>query len=78
MSKDIKGWLIDRIANESSIHPTEVDCEKNFEDFHLDSLAAVSMAFDIEKEFGIEELSPTAFTEFSSINRLSEWIQQQQ
>ncbi|MEY3052343.1 MAG: hypothetical protein RLY31_2128 [Bacteroidota bacterium] len=71
---DIQQWLINKIAEETATPPAEVDIDRPFPEMELDSLATISMAFDLEKEFQLEELSPTVFTEFDTIRRLSEWL----
>ena len=70
---DIKNWLIDKILDETDLERDTIDCDAAFETFNLDSLATISIAFDIENEFKLEELNPTIFTEYNSINLLAEW-----
>ena len=74
---DIKNWLIDKILDETDLERANIDCDAAFETFNLDSLATISIAFDIENEFNLEELNPTVFTEYNSINLLAKWIQNQ-
>lgn len=74
---NIHNWLIDKIAEESGISKEKIDSDEALENLELDSLASISIAFDIEKEFNLEEINPSVFTEFNTINKLTEWITNQ-
>ncbi len=74
---DVIDWLQQKIADETGLPLEEVGCEVPFDTFDLDSLATVSLSFEIERKFGIEELNPTVFTEYNSINKLATWLQSQ-
>jgi acyl carrier protein len=73
----VENWLILKIADESGLEEKEIDANEPIENFNLDSLSSISIAFEIEKEFNLEEINPTVFTEYNTINKLSEWIQNQ-
>ena len=73
-----KTWLQNKIAEETGLTLEKVNCDEPFESFSLDSLATISISFDIEQEFGLEELNPTVFSEYNSINKLATWIESQQ
>jgi acyl carrier protein len=70
-------WLQNKIAEETGMAVDEVNCDESFESFSLDSLATISISYDIEQEYGLEELNPTVFSEYSSINKLATWIESQ-
>jgi acyl carrier protein len=74
---DIKLWLTEQIAEESGLAIGEVSTSTDFEDFDLDSLSLVSLAYDLETLIN-KELSPTVFTEFNTIDKLAKWIEKQQ
>lgn len=74
---NIHDWLTEKIAEESGISKEEIDGNEALENLELDSLASISIAFDIEKEFNLEEINPSVFTEYNTINKLAEWIQNQ-
>jgi acyl carrier protein len=74
---NIKGFLIRKLAEESGSKVEEIDLDEIIENFDLDSLSLVSIAFEIEKEFEFDEINPTIFQEYNTINKLSEWIQNQ-
>ena len=74
---DVHDWLQQKIADETGLPLGEIDRGAPFESFDLDSLATVSLSFEIEQKFGIDELNPTVFTEYNSINKLASWLQSQ-
>ncbi|MCZ2475131.1 acyl carrier protein [Aquirufa ecclesiirivi] len=73
-----KNWLITQIASEASIVEEEVDCDKTFDQFNLDSLAIVSISFEMESQFQLENVDPSLFSEYNTINKLCVWLENQQ
>jgi acyl carrier protein len=69
---DLKLWLMEKIAEETSMQIKNISCDQEFSSFALDSLSLITLSFDLEKLLD-EELSPTLFTEFNTINKLVEW-----
>ena len=67
---DYKIWLQEKIAEEIGGEAKNVFPDEDFENFNLDSLAMVSLSFEIEKLLG-KEISPTVFTEYNTINKLA-------
>ena len=74
---NIKEWLKEAIAVELEIAKDTISNDEPFESLNLDSLSILTIAFDLEEKFNIDELSPTVFTEFNTINKLSEWLENQ-
>lgn len=74
---NVKDWLIIKIAEETGLENELINCDELIENFDLDSLSSISIAFDIENKFKLDEINPTVFEEFNTINKLSEWIQVQ-
>lgn len=74
---DVKIWLQEKLAEELGVSPNEVAFDKEFEEFKLDSLSLLSLAFDLESTAGIKEIDPTVFTEYNSINKLAAWVEKQ-
>lgn len=74
---DIQNWLTEKIAEESGIPKEQIDINEAIENLDLDSLASISISFDIEEKFNLKEINPSIFTEYNTINKLSEWIQNQ-
>ncbi|MHA8054489.1 phosphopantetheine-binding protein [Aquirufa nivalisilvae] len=75
---NFKHWLITQIASEASIVEEEVDCDLAFEHFNLDSLSIVSISFEMESVFQLENVDPSLFSEFNTINKLCVWMENQQ
>ncbi len=75
---DIKVWLQEKIAEETELPITEISCDTEFNDFNMDSLSMLTVAFDLETILDIEEIDPSVFTEYNTINKLVEWIEQLQ
>ncbi len=73
----IEDWLRAKIADETGDKPEQIDLDQPFESFHLDSLASISLAYDIEQEYDVDEINPTVFDQFNTINKLSAWLRQQ-
>ena len=73
---EIKKWLINHIAEESGDPVETIDCDVPFEDYNMDSLAVVSLSFDLENLLD-KSIDPTIFTEYNTINKLVEWLETQ-
>lgn len=71
-------WLIAKIASEASIAVEEVDCDVTFDQFNLDSLAIVSISFEMESQFQLDNVDPSLFSEYNTINMLCVWLENQQ
>ncbi|MEM9053579.1 MAG: acyl carrier protein [Bacteroidota bacterium] len=65
-----------KLAEESGLKIEEISPDESFEEMNLDSLALVSLAYDLEQVTEME-INPTAFTEYDTINKLTEWIRSQ-
>lgn len=72
---NVKHWLIEKISEESGDAKDSINCDEIFDNLNLDSLSSISIAFDIEKEYNIENINPSVFSEYNTINKLAEWIQ---
>lgn len=73
----VKKWLVNKIAEESGLDKDTINCDEPIGNFDLDSLSSISIAFDIENEYSLDEINPTVFDEFNTINKLAQWIQNQ-
>ena len=74
--EEVREWLQSKIAEESGVPVNEISCEEDFENFQLDSLSIVSISYELESQLNME-ISPTAFSEFNTINKLAAWINSQ-
>lgn len=75
---NFRQWLITQIASEASINEEEIDCDAPFDQFNLDSLAIVSISFEMESVFQLENVDPSLFSEYNTINKLCVWLENQQ
>ncbi len=73
---DFQNWLKEKIAEETGLAISEVSVEDDFKSFKLDSLSMVSISYELETLID-KEISPTVFTEYNTINKLSEWLTSQ-
>jgi acyl transferase domain-containing protein/acyl-CoA synthetase (AMP-forming)/AMP-acid ligase II/SAM-dependent methyltransferase/acyl carrier protein len=55
---DLRDWLIHRLASQLGLAPGQIDADRPFASFGLDSVAMVGMAADLERRLG-RRLSPT-------------------
>lgn len=67
---DIESWLIARFAYLSKTDEAEIDLDRLFVDYNLDSSVAVSVTADLAEWIGIE-LPPTLFWEYPTIGKLA-------
>lgn len=74
--QDIQNWLIDRFAALIQVAPHEIDIDRAFADYALDSALAVTLTQELGGLVG-EELSITLFWEYPSIRTLSEALASQ-
>ena len=72
---NIKNWLTNKVALEIGLDTNQIDADEPFTNFDFDSLASISIAYEIEIVLELEEVNPTIFSEYNTINKLAEWIQ---
>lgn len=70
---DIRTWLADYIAEALEIPSDEMDITVSFEQYGLDSLAAVGMTTDLEDWLNCE-IDPTLPYEYPTIETLSDQL----
>jgi len=77
---EIKKWLQEKISEETDIPKNEISLDTPFDNFNMDSLATLSITFDLEEFLSREEeqIDPSVFTEYNTINKLSLWLEQTQ
>lgn len=72
---DIKLWLKEKIAEETELPLNQISYDEEFDNFKMDSLSLLSFSFDLEKLLDIPEINPTVFTEYNTINKLAQWVE---
>lgn len=70
---EIRSWLQEKIADESGEEIQNISPTTRFDHFDLDSLLITSVAFELSEYLG-KDIDPTAFSEFPTINELTEWL----
>lgn len=70
-------WLQTKIAEEAGMQVEEITLDAPFESFSLDSLSVITLAYELESFTGKESIDPSVFSEYNTINKLSEWVNQQ-
>jgi acyl carrier protein len=73
-NEELTNWFKEKIAEESGTAIENIKTDQTFDNFNLDSLSTVTLAYDLEKEIGID-IDPTIFYEFDTIDKLVEKIQ---
>ena len=67
----IENWLIQKIAALAGMEEGDIDLDRPFIDYRLDSSVAVTLTKDLEELLDVE-LSVTLFWEYPNIGALSE------
>ncbi|WP_293058839.1 MULTISPECIES: acyl carrier protein [unclassified Moorena] len=69
----IQAWLVSYLAEMLEIEPDEVDITLDFNDYGLDSSAAVGITGDLE-EWLKQELAPTLLYDYPSVESLAQHL----
>ncbi|QDT06973.1 Putative fatty-acid--CoA ligase fadD21 [Rubripirellula lacrimiformis] len=69
-------WMTKWLVARAGVDPSDVELEKPFADYGLDSMTAVEMSGEIEDWSGVE-LTPIVAWNYPTVARLSEFIAQQ-
>lgn len=75
-SETIENWLIQRIAETLKLNPKQIRLDEPFSNFGLDSVAAVSLAGDLEDWLGFR-LPATLIFDYPDIKSLSRYLAHQ-
>lgn len=76
MMAEIETWMTQWLVARAGVDPADVDLEKPFADYGLDSMTAVEMSGEIEDWSGVE-LTPIVAWNYPTVSRLSEFITEQ-
>ena len=69
----IQNWLIDRLARSLKIDPHEIDIQKDFSEYGLDSVEAINLSGELESFLGCR-LSPTLLWDYQNIQVLAQYL----
>jgi len=73
VQKEYERWLIAHLAREAGIKPEEIDTKVPFSRYGLDSVAALTLVGDLERELRLE-LSPTLPYEYPTPEALAQHL----
>jgi acyl carrier protein len=68
--EEIANWLVRRFAQLAQVGPAEIDVERPFADYELDSAVAVTVSQELSAQVG-KSLPITLFWEYPTIASLS-------
>jgi acyl carrier protein len=69
----IEDYLSKKIAEIIEKNPEDIDVDKVFSDYSIDSASGVGLSGDIEEDFNLK-LSPLVLFEYPTIAKLSKYI----
>ena len=70
---DIEIWLIEWLITEAGVLRKDIDLDKPFADYHLDSLTSVELSYDLEEYIG-KKLDVTVVFNYPTINKMSAYL----
>jgi acyl-CoA synthetase (AMP-forming)/AMP-acid ligase II/acyl carrier protein len=76
-SASVADWLTEELARYLKVSSDEIDVSQPFAYYGLDSSVALSMTGELAEWLGREELDPTLFWEYPSIEALSNYLEGQ-
>jgi 8-amino-7-oxononanoate synthase len=69
----IEGWLIDKLAELLEIEPHEINVQKDFSEYGLDSVEAINLSGELENFLDFR-LSPTLLWDYQNIEDLAQYL----
>jgi acyl carrier protein len=69
----VESWMTEWLIARAGVQPSDVDLERSFADYGLDSMTAVEMSGEIEDWSGVE-LTPVVAWNHPTVARLSSFI----
>lgn len=69
----LQEWLIDKLAQELAIDPSDIDVQQPFAQYGVDSVLAVTLVADLEDAMG-RELNPTLLFDYPSIEAIAQHL----
>ena len=71
----IQNWLVERLAREMKVTVDQIDVQRSFSTYGIDSLAAVTITADLE-EYIHCQLLRNVFWEYPNIALISQYIEE--
>jgi acyl carrier protein len=72
-----RAWLVDKLAQRLEVPPEQVDVDKYFDEFSLDSTEALILAGELENWLGYQ-IETTAIWYHPTINELAAYLAEEQ
>ncbi len=70
---EIQEWLVNYLAEFLEVETEEIDINRSFDEYALNSSTAIYLTGELEEWLG-SELEPTLIYEYSTIKELSEYL----
>jgi len=74
--EEIEAWLVSHLSRYLNVLPDEIDVNKSFSDYGLDSFIAISTTGDLAEWLGYE-VEPTLFWEYPNIKNMALYLVKQ-
>ncbi|MCL2934243.1 MAG: phosphopantetheine-binding protein, partial [Trichodesmium sp. MAG_R03] len=71
--ENIKSWLVSQLAERLEIDTDEIDIERDFSDYGLNSIEVVNLSGELENLLG-RRLPPTLLLDYPTIESLAEYL----
>lgn len=72
-TETIKSWLISQLAERLELNTNEIDIERDFIDYGLNSIEVVNLSGELENLLG-RRLPPTLLLDYPTIEALAEYL----
>ena len=70
---DIENWLVSHLSQLLEIEPNEIDPHVSFNEYGLDSSAAIGLTGDLQEWLG-QNLDPTLLFDYPTIEALANYL----
>jgi acyl carrier protein len=71
---DLMNWLVDRIAAELQTPAEKISVEESFSNLGMTSLQTLLVTGDLGEHLGVEELEPSLFWDYPTIQKLADHL----
>ena len=72
-TEEISNWLVSKLAERLELEPLDINIQKDFSDYGLNSVEAVNFSGDLENFFGYR-LPPTLLWDYPTIEALAQYL----
>jgi len=69
--EDVRNVLISAISSELRIPAAELETDRPFTDYGLDSVAALTVSTEVEDTFGLTSIPPTLLWDYPTVDDLA-------